>query len=52
MRDSLMSDSLKKLTAILFDLCKNGFYGSFTIKFEHGKITNCIKEESIKLDAG
>ncbi len=47
-----MNDSLKKLTAILFDLCKNGFYGSFTIKFEHGKIVNCIKEESIKFDAG
>lgn len=45
-----MTDSLKKLTAILFDLCKNGFYGSFTINFQNGKLVNWNKVESGKFD--
>jgi hypothetical protein len=45
-----MDDTLKKLMEKLFDLCKNGFYGSFTINFQNGKIVNWNKSESGKFD--
>mgnify|MGYP001576269478 FL=1 len=44
-----MSQQLKILYAMLFELIEKKFYGSFTIKFENGKIIICKKEETIKL---
>ena len=44
-----MDNILKKLMELLLALCKDGFYGSFTISFQNGKIVNCEKKESIKL---
>ncbi|MCF6147285.1 MAG: DUF2292 domain-containing protein [Candidatus Kuenenia sp.] len=44
-----MIEILKKLNEILKHLMEKKFYGSFTIKFENGKIVHCEKNESIKL---
>jgi len=44
-----MGNVLTKLYDIIKALVDGKFYGSFTIKFEGGKIVHCIKEESFKL---
>ena len=45
---------MKKVESLIALLIKLGvindtYYGTLTIKFQNGKIVNCIKEESIKL---
>lgn len=42
-------ETLKKLFEIIKHLIETKFYGSFTIKFENGKVIQCKKDESIKL---
>ena len=42
-------EQLKILFEIIKVLMETKFYGSFTIKFEAGKIVKCDKNESIKL---
>lgn len=44
-----MIEQLRSLFEIIKTLIENKFYGTFTIKFEAGKIIQCKKEESIKL---
>lgn len=40
---------MKKLMVLVSILKETFFYGKLTIKFENGKIVQCLKEESIKL---
>ena len=44
-----MLETLKKLFEIIKCLIETKFYGTFTIKFEAGKVVQCKKEESIKI---
>lgn len=46
--DRHLDNSSKKIMEILFELCKDGFYGKFTINIQNGKIVNGVKVDGKK----
>jgi hypothetical protein len=46
--NSLMSISNQNTLAYLTSLCRDGFWGSVNLKFQHGEVIQFVKEEGIK----